>query len=373
MAGKRRRSNGTWEYVFKKSGLLDKPIYMTFPSEVEGDAYAARLETLLTNNIIPHEHQPEQRVMSIDGLDREYQREAHPSAKDVMALRVIVRKWGDVKLGVINAAWVDNWIAEMKRVERLAPATVRARVGALARCTDWGMRKGYVQFPDHPLRSLPDGYSQYSKLDTALAGGKREDVERDRRLEAGEYERILAVLDAQVIPRKQRDFWLPHPAALRCLFVLALESAMRLREMYTLRRSQVDLGRKTVFLDKTKNGNKRQVPLTSVAHAALAQYLADAAAPAKAGGDLIFPWWDWQVHALDKTSDDLSKLYKKVFQAAGCDGLTFHDLRHEATSRLFERTTLRETAIMKITGHKSVRMLMRYANLRASNLADALW
>jgi len=221
MAGKRRRSNGTWEYVFKKSGLLDKPIYMTFSSEVEGDAYAARLETLLTNNIIPHEHQPAQRVMSIDDLDREYQREAHPSVKDVMALRVIVRKWGDVKLGIINAAWVDNWIAEMKRVERLAPATVRARVGALARCTDWGMRKGYVLFPDHPLRSLPDGYSQYSKLDAALAGGKREDVERDRRLEAGEYERILAVLDAQVIPRRQRDFRFPHPAALRCLFVLA--------------------------------------------------------------------------------------------------------------------------------------------------------
>jgi len=370
MAGKRRRGNGTWEYVFKKSGLLDKPIYMTFASEAEGDAYATRLETLLSNNIIPHEHQPEQRVASIDDLDREYQREAHPSAKDVMALRVIVRKWGDVKLGVINAAWVDNWIAEMKRVERLAPATVRARVGALARCTDWGMRKGYVRFPDHPFRSLPDGYSQYSKMDAALAGCKREDVERDRRLEAGEYERILAVLDAGMITRTQRNFYFEHPAALRCLFVLAVESAMRLREMYTLRRSQVDLVRKTVFLDKTKNGSKRQVPLSSVALGALTQYLADAD---EATDGLVFPWWDGQARSLYKVSDALSKLFRKIFQTAGCDDLLFHDLRHEATSRLFERTTLLETAIMKITGHKSVRMLMRYANLRASNLADALW
>ncbi|MCH4225717.1 MAG: hypothetical protein LKF64_12030, partial [Alcaligenes faecalis] len=31
-----------------------------------------------------------------------------------------------------------------------APATMSARVGA--RCTDWGVRKGYVQFPDHSQR-----------------------------------------------------------------------------------------------------------------------------------------------------------------------------------------------------------------------------
>jgi len=36
MAGKRLRQNGTWEYVFKRKGVLDGPIYFTFDSEEEG-------------------------------------------------------------------------------------------------------------------------------------------------------------------------------------------------------------------------------------------------------------------------------------------------------------------------------------------------
>jgi integrase len=72
-------------------------------------------------------------------------------------------------------------------------------------------------------------------------------------------------------------------------------------------------------------------------------------------------------------SDYLTKLYKSIFEVAGCKGLRFHDLRHEATSCLFERTTLGEAQIMKITGHKTHRMMMRYANLRGSDLAARLW
>lgn len=372
MAGKRLRANGTWEYVFKKAGLLEKPIYMTFNSESEGDEYAKRLEALLDRGIVPSEHQPEGRIMTINALDREYQREAHPSSKDVAALRVIVRMHGDWPLSRITAGWVDGWISEMKRVERLAPATIRARVGALARCTDWGMRKGYVQFPDHPLRSLPDGYAQYTKTDAALSGGGRIDEERDRRLERGEYERILPVIQAGRLPRARTD--LPCAPALECIFILAVETAMRLREMYTLTLSQVDLQQRTVFLEKTKNGDKRQVPLSSVAMAALERYL-EFRANQGWDHDRLFPWWGGQHDqvSLTRLSDFLSKLFKRIFEAAGIEGLNFHDLRHEATSRLFERTKLSETAIMRITGHKSQRMLMRYANLRGSDLADALW
>ncbi len=85
------------------------------------------------------------------------------------------------------------------------------------------------------------------------------------------------------------------------------------------------------------------------------------------------PWWNGEANDLDATSDYLSKLFIDIFSQAGAQGLKFHDLRHEATSRLFERTQLSDTQIMKITGHKSQRMLMRYANLRASDLSKALW
>ncbi|WP_343244768.1 tyrosine-type recombinase/integrase [Stenotrophomonas maltophilia] len=62
-----------------------------------------------------------------------------------------------------------------------------------------------------------------------------------------------------------------------------------------------------------------------------------------------------------------------MFVAGGCADLGFHDLRHEATSRLYERTSLTDIQIAKITGHRDPRQLKRYANLRASDLADQLW
>ncbi|MGS0893435.1 hypothetical protein ACVBGC_12960 [Burkholderia stagnalis] len=48
-------------------------------------------------------------------------------------------------------------------------------------------------------------------------------------------------------------------------------------------------------------------------------------------------------------------------------------MRHEATSRLYERTTLSDIQIAKITGHTDPKVLMRYANLRGSDLAARLW
>lgn len=375
MAGKRKRSNGTWEYVFKRAGVLPAPVYMTFHSEAEGDAFAARAEKMLDLKVVPLEFRQDQGVSNIEQLVREYVRDAHPSDKDQSALSVIVKSRGKTALTAINAAWVDDWIAEMKRVDRVAPTTIVWKVGALARCTDWGMRKGMLQMPDHPLRSLPKGYAQYTKTDAALAGGARVDGERDRRLERGEDEANRAVIAGGVLARKQRPLRLPDPRALLALYVLALETAMRLRELYTLEVHQVDLKRATVFLEKTKNGDKRQVPLSSVALAELRDYLPLRAIPADHPQDLVFPWWngDSSKRELHLTTDFLSKLFVGIFDQAGSKGLLFHDLRHEATSRLFERTTLSESRIMKITGHKSQRMLMRYANLRGSDLAAELW
>ena len=62
-----------------------------------------------------------------------------------------------------------------------------------------------------------------------------------------------------------------------------------------------------------------------------------------------------------------------MFEAADCADLRFHDLRHEATSRLFERTKLSDIEISRITGHKDPRVLRRYSNLRGSDLAAKLW
>jgi integrase len=92
-------------------------------------------------------------------------------------------------------------------------------------------------------------------------------------------------------------------------------------------------------------------------------------------GGRLFPWWDGQLgnKELARVSARLSGQFGRIFDAAGCGNVTFHDLRHEATSRLYEKTTLSDVEIAKITGHSSTKLLMRYANLRGSNLAVRLW
>lgn len=72
---------------------------------------------------------------------------------------------------------------------------------------------------------------------------------------------------------RERAFELPYRPALVFLFELAIESAMRMREMYTLEVPQFDVGRRTAALERTKNGSKRSVPLTTVEIGAFERYV----------------------------------------------------------------------------------------------------
>ncbi len=198
----------------------------------------------------------------------------------------------------------------------------------------------------------------------------RVDVERDRRL-APEEE---ASID-EVLAKKKGGLELQYQAACIFIFKLALDSAMRMREMYTIERAQFDVRRKTCFLDKTKNGDKRQVPLWPAALEAYGDYVR-AVEGGRSGmvtfhfaGGRLFPWWSGDPGDLKATTAMVSAQFARVFAAAGCPDLTFHDLRHEATSRLFERTDLSDMEIRKVTGHRDTRSLARYANLRGSDLA----
>ena len=63
----------------------------------------------------------------------------------------------------------------------------------------------------------------------------------------------------------------------------------------------------------------------------------------------------------------LRGLWRRACKRAGIEDPHFHDLRHEATSRFFEKG-LNVMEVAATTGHKDVRMLQRYTHLRAENL-----
>lgn len=386
MATKRQRSTGSWEYVVRRKGLLPKPLYFTFLNEAEGDAYVARLERLLDSGVVPQEF-VDARVAVVTVVDaiREYMSHHAVASSDGPLLNAIAGRNNLAlsRLASIDYPWVQAWVTSMKREENLSPSTIRHYVGALARCFDWCVLRPTSNFPLNPLRLLPRRYATYSEMDKAavLAQGNEEktDVERDRRLAADEEAEIVSILAGDKPKKRERPFDLHRQAALELLFLLAVETAMRLREMFSLSIDQVDLDRRTVSLDKTKNGDKRPVPLSTVAVAAIRRYQSRVEAGERGmsgfsfDDGLLFPWWDGQKGSLGKVTRKLSSQFSRIFDAAGCGDVTFHDLRHEATSRLYEKTTLTDLQIAKITGHKTLNVLRRYANLRGSDLADRLW
>jgi integrase len=138
------------------------------------------------------------------------------------------------------------------------------------------------------------------------------------------------------------------------LVVLAIETAMRRSELVGLTWSNVNLESCTALLPITKNGESRVVPLSTRATAVLRSL------PAVPSGKVFSVGADWVTY-----------VFLVACRSAGIAGLRFHDLRHEATSRLFEKhLTLPEVA--SITGHKTWQMLRRYTHLRAETLVAKL-
>lgn len=379
MATKRKRGD-RWEFTVKRKKLLDKPVSMTFDSEAEGDAYCARLEQQLDAGVIPPEladrNSGLERVATIAQAIRRYELAVPVPDSDRLVLESLAEKIGLDRLDGVDYAWTESWVSGMKRVEVLAPSTIRHYVGALARCLDWHVRRGSMEA--NPLRLLPKKYATYNDADKRAVVAKGEvaryDESRNRRLDESEEPRIRAVILGDTPPGIGYVPNLDHRLAMLVVFELALESAMRMREIYTLAREQVDLPKRTIYLDRTKNGSSRQVPLSTVAVSKLTVYLDTFDVPL-APGDLLFPWWngEYENKELRSITAALSKKFGNVFDAAGCPDLHFHDLRHEATCRLFERTKLPEMMIARITGHSSPKLLMRYLSLRGSDLAEHMW
>ncbi|MCA7889715.1 site-specific integrase [Burkholderia contaminans] len=166
---------------------------------------------------------------------------------------------------------------------------------------------------------------------------------RDRRITWGEERRLLRGASQH----KNIEIY--------SMIVLALETAMRQGELLSLRWENIDLRIRIAHLPITKNGSKRDVPLSLRAVDALTRLGVQA-----------------QGEVFGYTSDGFKSAWRLLVRRVGIHDLHFHDLRHEAVSRLFELGTLDMMEVATISGHKSMQMLKRYTHLKASNLVAKL-
>ncbi|MCM3970316.1 tyrosine-type recombinase/integrase [Pseudomonas aeruginosa] len=210
------------------------------------------------------------------------------------------------------------------------------------------------------------------------------DDARDRRIRSAEVwtqkdgKLICEHMDElEMICRHSRSIELPKIVA------FAVETAMRRSEISGLLRANVNLTKRVALLPMTKNGSARGVPLSSKAVEIL-ESLAEhndgrcfksqpdsiTKAFADAISDARSSYTEGLRLHLKQKKFAQEKIENYIADTSFLVDLRFHDLRHEAISRLAGYFPLHE--LTKITGHQDTRMLMRYYHPKAEDLARKL-
>lgn len=186
--------------------------------------------------------------------------------------------------------------------------------------------------------------------------------------------RIYADIRLRDQPSSELD-WIIRASrskVLKSAVVLAVETAMRRSEIAKLQARHVDLMKRTALLPDTKNGYSRVVPLSPAAIDILRETM-----PARRDGQALPGASTAITRSFSRALVGARQQYERVCAAHRTApnpkyfrDLRFHDLRHEAISRMAPHFQMHELA--KISGHRDSRMLLRYYHPDTSKLARRL-
>jgi len=368
MATITKRGDRQWQVKVRRKG--QSAVSKTFETRKEADDWAAAVEgRMVTSDFVDHRLAAKTTLRQV--LES-YLDTAVPGKKGHQ-LRYMVLDWIDRPMaerfiGSIRTSDVMEWMAArsatvitvyakdrkgavvtdeagkpvVRSSRTIAAKTVRNELAVLSAVFTHANAAHGMHGLVNPVLQIPRGSRPKAKG-------------RDRRLGDGEYEALLAAC------RADRNQWI-GPA-----FEFAVETAARRGEIANLTWRDVDLVGRTAILRETKNGDDREIGLSTKAVTVL-EALPGRPADGVAGGDEA-------VFAI--SADVITQAFLRAKKRAGiadrdeAGGLTFHDSRHEATSRLFEKgLNVMEAATQ--TGHKTLQMLRRYTNLRAKDIAAKL-
>ena len=304
-----------------------KPVSKSFLSKADALVWARRTEARADRGELFAAHSD---LITVGDLLRRYEAEvaskkkAYPVERYILSLMrrdpLASELLTTIRTGAI-AEWRDRRLAKVGAGTLLRHLTVLRHVFEIAR-KEWGV----------PIAVNP----------TIDVRKPKSPLARSRRLEPDEERDLFAACAGCLNP-------LIEPAAR-----LALHTGMRRGELLGAQWEHFDPTKRTLFIPMTKNGHPRTVPLDAAALAVIDRL------PQNDNGPL-----------LPLSVEALKLAWKRLVKRARISDLHFHDLRHEAISRFFERgLTVPEVAL--ISGHRDVRMLFRYTHLRAEDVAARL-
>jgi integrase len=329
MAAIRKKGDYQWHVQIRKKGFA--PLTKTFETKAAAELWAKTTESEMGRGVFVSRAEAEATTLR-DALTR-YAAEISPSKKGCAQEIVRINKWltdplANRALASLKSTDFAKW--RDARLKSVSPATLHRDLSIISHlfsiCNkEWGIAV------TNPLQNIRKPSIQNA---------------RDRRLEGDEEQRLLDALSNSGKGALANHWMQP-------LAVLAIETAMRQGELLKIQWKDVDLKKSYVHLADTKNGTARDVPLSNRAKATLE------ALPRSIDGKV-----------LGTTQSAVVQAWARACKRARITDLTFHDLRHEATSRMAEKLALHE--LMKVTGHKDTKMLARYYHPRPEDLARKL-
>lgn len=344
MATIRKRGEYSWEAQVRKKGFPTQT--KTFEYRKDAEDWAHGLEVEMRRGLFLPRREAEKTTLEELAIRFENEFALHHYRGQAWKYKLaqLRSKLGKYALATLTPKLVgkyrddrlnepdSRYKRDLENAPRVAPATVKGELDLLSKLLDVATKEFGI--------SLPHG-NPISGVRKPSGAGSRE-----RRLIGDEAKRLLAECESS------KNTWL-LPAV-----HLAIETAMRQGELLQLAWTDVDFKRRLVLLrdpKKIKNGEPRAVPLSSAALEVLHSL------PRSISGKII---------ATNRTT--LYKAFERACERAEIEDLTFHDLRHEALSRLAERGDFSTLELAAISGHKTLQMLKRYTHLQATNLAKKL-
>jgi integrase len=333
-----RKRGKAWQVEIKRLGF--KPQSASFPKKADAEVWAKGIEADMDRGIFIDRSEAE-RMTFADLVDRfvgefaEHHYRPRLDKKEAWRFQCAILK---DRLGIFSLATLDQKSIVTyrdRRVSEVSASTARKELFLLSKI---------LWFCETELGiPLPRG-NPTSKV-RMPADGKP----RDRRLSTKEWE----CMEVECKHSRNPYLW---PAV-----ELAVETAMRQGELLGLKWSDIDLSRKMAMTRETKNGEDRAVPLMKRA-VEIIQSVRSFQEKNDQEEEYVFP-----VERLT-----LYHVFVGARKRAKIDDFTFHDLRHEALSRMAERGDMSMLDLSAFSGHKTLQMLKRYTHLQAEDLATRL-
>ena len=361
MATFRKRGPYQWEAQVRRKGYPAQS--KTFNTKAEAEAWSKVIESEMTRGIWVSRAEAEATSL-YEALCR-YETEVVPHKKGAVQELSLIRIYKTLPLasralasirGADVAKLRDEWLKDYQ------PATVLRRLALLSHVFNMARKEWGMESLSNPLELIRKPQADNARTRRIAASAtsahcpQSQDEESARRASEGEIERIIAASGSRVLPS---------------LVILALETAMRRSELVSLRWEHIDLERRVAHLPSTKNGSARDVPLSTRAVVTLQSVgVAATGRVFDIRADAVTRAFERAVKRARQAYEQESQVKNLALDLNFLIDLRFHDLRHEATSRLAEIFPMHE--LTKITGHQDPKMLMRYYHPKAEMLAKKL-